>query len=325
MGTRNRRRTLAGVSLVFACIGHVTRAAPPLAYHQPVQAGWLEKEDITESSGLAPSGRNPDVFWTHNDSGDESRLFAFDRQGRHVGTSQLKRAKNDDWEALDSFQAAGKSYLLIGDVGDNAARRRDVMLYLCEEPEDPRENCSPLAKLSLQYVDGPMDCEAMAFDTERREVLLIEKQIRRFQSRVYVVKWPDSAIPLDDKPSLGNPGQQKPDAPLVSPPASDRINDADGDVIELIAQHHSTVPHFAVTGLDISADNRHLVINTYGDMFVYTRAADENWQAAFRREPIRIASPARRQGEAVCFDHDSLDIVITSEGKSAPLWRVSRQ
>ena len=53
----------------------------------------LAHPKIHESSGLAVSHRHPGLFWTHNDSGDAPRLYAFDEQGRHHGT--LRRAGSE--------------------------------------------------------------------------------------------------------------------------------------------------------------------------------------------------------------------------------------
>ena len=90
-------------------------------YGPPRQLGVLANPRIRESSGLACSRRTPGVFWTHNDSGDRPRLYAFDTTGADLGTYELKGASALDWEDLASFTRKGRGYLLVGDIGDNEA------------------------------------------------------------------------------------------------------------------------------------------------------------------------------------------------------------
>ena len=64
-----------------------------------VDLGIIEYDEIREASGIAASRKNSNVFWTHNDSGDENRLFAFDEQGRHLGEIV--------YSLVDGIQSAG--------------------------------------------------------------------------------------------------------------------------------------------------------------------------------------------------------------------------
>ena len=90
------------------------------AYGTPAQIAELEDGAIDESSGVVASRRNPDLFWTHNDSGDGPFLYAFDLNGGKRGTWHVTGAKAFDWEDI----AAGPgSTLDIADIGDNDAAR----------------------------------------------------------------------------------------------------------------------------------------------------------------------------------------------------------
>ncbi|VAX19112.1 hypothetical protein MNBD_IGNAVI01-2275, partial [hydrothermal vent metagenome] len=62
--------------------------------------GIIESNEINEASGIAASRKNPGLFWTHNDSGDNARLFAFDSLGRHRGEFLLAGIQNRDWEDI---------------------------------------------------------------------------------------------------------------------------------------------------------------------------------------------------------------------------------
>jgi hypothetical protein len=68
----------------------------------------LTNRAAKESSGIAASWRNPGLFWTHNDSGYEPRIYLFDKQGRDLGSCLLKGVEAFDWEDIASFRWQGK-------------------------------------------------------------------------------------------------------------------------------------------------------------------------------------------------------------------------
>ena len=55
-------------------------------FGQPEVVAKIASSEITESSGLAVSKCQANVFWTHNDSGDGPFLYAFDPSGKKLGT-----------------------------------------------------------------------------------------------------------------------------------------------------------------------------------------------------------------------------------------------
>src|SRR5688500_10478306 len=54
-------------------------------YDEPTIAGKIESGEITESSGLTASMCQPDVLWTHNDSGGGAFIFAINSKGKRLG------------------------------------------------------------------------------------------------------------------------------------------------------------------------------------------------------------------------------------------------
>lgn len=81
--------------------------------------------EIKESSGLVVE--SPNVFWSHNDSGDKAQLYQFDSTGILRRTIVVKNTNNVDWEdiALD----AAKRNFYIADFGNNGQNRRDLVIY----------------------------------------------------------------------------------------------------------------------------------------------------------------------------------------------------
>ena len=91
-----------------------------------------------------------------------------------------------DWEDMAAFRRDGKSYLLIGDIGDNKANRETIKqplkLLLVQEPDagslPAGETTLPIERtIQFRYEDGPHDCEALAVDAKRNVALLLTKEL----------------------------------------------------------------------------------------------------------------------------------------------------
>ena len=105
-------------------------------HSEPVLEGeWAVRHiavaEIAEPSGLVASPAHPGVFWTHNDSGDAPRLFAIDGAGELVAEFRVDGATHRDWEDIAADDAG---HLYIGDFGNNANARRDLVVYRIAEP-----------------------------------------------------------------------------------------------------------------------------------------------------------------------------------------------
>ena len=99
------------------------RATCDPAFLARTDLGLLQSPLLTEASGIAASRPYPGVLWTHNDSGDPARVFALNAHGEHLGIYTIAGASNRDWEdiATGPGPEPGRSYLYIGEIGDNSA------------------------------------------------------------------------------------------------------------------------------------------------------------------------------------------------------------
>ena len=105
---------------------------------------------VRESSGLGFSRRQPGHVWTHNDSGDRPRLFAFDDQGKPSGDFEFTSGvKAKDWEDMVAFTDAGVPRLLVADCGDNGMKRSSVSLVLWDEPNPTKSKNKKAKKPAL--------------------------------------------------------------------------------------------------------------------------------------------------------------------------------
>ena len=138
----------------------------------------LQDPRIYESSGLALSRRHQAVLWTHNDSGDEPRLYAVGSKGRTLATLTLAGVEARDWEALAAGRDdQGRPALLVGDIGDNSGVWPDVSVYRVPEPARLRDATLPATRYRLRYPDGPRDAEALLVDPRSNRLYVATKEV----------------------------------------------------------------------------------------------------------------------------------------------------
>lgn len=169
-GTRSIAHTLV-LSSVLAGSG--------MAQDEVELIARLEHEPLSEVSGIARSSY-PGIFWVHNDSGDEARLFAIRLDGEPVIPPFLKKRQKDgtwpgirvinafnvDWEDI----ASDGEYLYIAEMGNNGNARRDLGVYVLAEPNPLAiERTRALRFLPVRYPDQKsypaarwhFDCESL--------------------------------------------------------------------------------------------------------------------------------------------------------------------
>lgn len=117
---------LAGLSLL-----------EPDPTQRPVLHGRIEDPRVRESSGLARSRQVPGLWWTHNDSGHTNHIFPMTERGEVLGPPvRIEGAVNVDWEDL---AADDKGQIWISDLGNNRNLRRDLKVYIIDEPVPERD------------------------------------------------------------------------------------------------------------------------------------------------------------------------------------------
>lgn len=148
--------------------------------------GYSTDTRLKEISGLVVSRKNPGVFWVHNDSGDVPVLYALDQSMSIQSMITVNGAKHIDWEDITHATIDQKNYLFIGDIGDNRALRKSITVYKVAEPDltsqRPKE-IDVLQSIELFYEDGARDAEALLYDTQTNELIVVTKRDQR--SRVY--------------------------------------------------------------------------------------------------------------------------------------------
>jgi hypothetical protein len=261
----------------------------------PVQLFTFRDPQIAESSGIVASTARDDVVFTHNDSGDTARFFAVDRYGCTIGVFTAPGVKATDWE--DIARGPGSS-LWLGDIGDNNAKRAEIAVHRFDEPAvgastdgsgcpPAAEHAAAAASYRLRFEDGPHDAETLLVDPRTSQVFIITKSF--------------TAGALYAAP---NP-----------------LNADDVNVLRKVADVGT--PTFA-TGGDISPDGRSVAVRTYGEIDIRT-IPDGNLATAFApgARVQRLDAPDRtKQGEGLGFTRTGRDLLTSSEGVNAPVFRI---
>lgn len=294
-------RSLIGIGcLGLATFGHLALSAvvpaPKLALpaFEPVAlapSAALEGPPGTrEISGLVASKRYPGIFWAHNDSGDQTRIYPVDRAGKIIRSARADDAPgvlvggvvNSDWEDI-ALDASG--HVIIADVGNNSNARRDLVLYYVIEPETtvgfaplfksvfvryPEQKTWPAEKSDFNY-----DCEGIF--TKGDTVYFVTKRRSDSLTRLYRLDAPRSGVVNDLTPL------------------------ADFDV------------RGRATASDASADGRRLAILTYDAVWLFEAATPggDDW---FAGRVWWLPFKGVKGAEAITFDGDDTLLIGAEEG-----------
>ena len=120
-------------------------------------------DELTETSGVAASRTHPGVFWSQNDSGGDSAVYAIDAKGRVLASVRLPGVTNRDWEDIAVGPCPdGGSCLFVGDIGDNSERQDRIVFHRVPEPNPRTDTVSaPVTTLRASYPGGARDAEAL--------------------------------------------------------------------------------------------------------------------------------------------------------------------
>jgi hypothetical protein len=261
----------------------------------------LANRSVDESSGIAPSVRNPGLYWTQNDSG-KPQLFLFDMDGSDRGTWIVSGARAVDWEdiAVGPGPQRGRSYVYIGDIGNNNRPRTELVIYRVPEPLASAAGrvTERAVAIRFRYPDRHHDAEAILVHPTSGDIYIVTKE-RNGSAPVFKVAAPHSGSKVTSAIALG---------------AAQLPNDI--DISFLVGR---------ITGGAISKDGRRVVLCDYlraYEAVVPERGAfDDVWKQKFESVDVGV----RKQGEGITYSLDGRALLLTSEGSPCPLYEAKRR
>jgi hypothetical protein len=276
-----------------------------VTYGQPTTLATIKDKSIAESSGLVASRTTPGAYWTHNDSGDGPFIYAFDTRGDSFGTFRVTGAQARDWEdiAAGPGQQPNKSYLYIGDIGDNDSVRPEVIVYRLAEPTlsattrkftKSRPGSTESAEaIRLKYPDGKHDTEALLVHPRTGNIYIVTKIL------------------------IANPGVYEAVAPFTA-----------GQSITMRRVGEARVPSLfggVITGGSISPDGKRVALCDYFQGYELVLPAGlSNFDDIWKQKMTGFDLGKRKQGESITYRLDGKALLATSEGKQSPLFQVIR-
>lgn len=262
-----------------------------------IMTGRYVNTALREVSGMAASRVHANTFYVHNDSGDTSRFFAVNEKGELKGTYYFKGDEisfsgvNDCEDiTIGSGPEAGKEYIYLADIGDNAARRSEIRIFRMEEPGADSGVVKTIGSqmFTLTYPNGAQDAETIMIDPIERLLYIVSKR----QDSVIVYTAP---LDLNDKKTY-----------MLR------------EVCKLYFEGKKK-EKWIVSG-SISRDGKQVMLKSMKKVYYWQRERHEAVYEAMQRTPLELSYTQHGQEEAICFSPDGKSYFITGEGEHAGIY-----
>ncbi len=254
----------------------------PSFFENGKSIGVLSNAKIDEASGLDASMANQGRYWTHNDSAGEPRIFLVEQDGAYIGSAVLKGVKNRDWEDISVGPGPDdkKTYVYVGEIGDNEAIYPFKYIYRIEEPslnEGDEIVVDKIDSIKFQFSDGQRDAEALFIEPKSKDLYIFSK--REKQINLYTLPYPQQ---------------------------TDTIS---------VANYLLTIPVTQITAADYDGDRGELLIKNYDSVYYWKKGEAESIVTMLRRKATTLPYTPEPQGESICFTNKSDGYLTTSEKK----------
>ena len=239
---------------------------------------------LDENSGLATYGDS--TVWVIEDGGNKDEIYQINLRGDILKSLKVKNGDNQDWEDLTTDKAGN---LYIGDIGNNANKRKDLIIYKLPNPTIEPGDKIDAVKIKLHYPDQkdfPPKKEGLFYDSEAifhhdgKIFIVTKNRSKAFTGEAHIYSVPDTKGTYE--------------ATLIGSftPCKDWK----------ICQ---------ITSIDISPKGDRIVALSYGKLFIFT---DFTWDDFTKGNMQDIDLGARSQLESVCFLND--DTLLISDEKA---------
>jgi hypothetical protein len=277
-------RNTLGFILLF-CL--VTSCVPKEGSHKTdflpgKKLSEIKDKKLSEISGLASSIRNPGLLWAHNDSGNRAEVYLIDDKCEIKQIVELDGIKNRDWEdiAVGPGPDSNKSYVYIGDIGDNDGAHEFKFIYRFEEPlDDPgddKQTITDFDKIVFRLPNSrQMDAEALFIDDATKDLYVVTK--RENPVYVYQVKFPYSS--------------------------KDTVT----------AQEIASLATSQIVAADLSANGHDLIMKNYTHIFYWNNGAGKPLNELLKERPVEIPYEPEPQGESLAWARDKAGFYTLSE------------
>jgi hypothetical protein len=269
----------ASLLLAFGCATQIEN--PSDEFLQPEKLATLTGKKMKEVSGIAHSARNAGYLWGHNDSGNDPEVFLFDRSLTVKLTVVLKGVENRDWEdmAVGPGPDPEKSYVYVGDIGDNDGDHQYKFIYRFEEPllndSVSKLELEDFDILTVRLPDARKDSETLLIDPLSKDLFIVSK--REDPVWLYQIKSPKFT--------------------------RDTIT-----ALKVIS-----LPISRIVGGDISSDGKKVLLKNYEHVYYWNTTSEKSIIELLKKKPFEVPYEIEPQGEAIAWDPDVKGFYTLSE------------
>lgn len=236
-----------------------------------------------EISGVVKSRSKENLFWFHNDSGNDPHVFPINEKGEFFTSKRFKRqdgvkllgAHNIDWEDMCVTRQGD---LIIADFGNNYNDRKDLVFYVFSEPAPYADFITVRKKIFFRYPDQKAfpDSSDLNYDSEavfhaNGYIHVLTKHRSDTYTKLYRLEMEEV-----------------------------------GEVNVLTYMDQFNIQG-KVTGADVSRDENKLVVITYDGIWLFERTKE--YESYFKGNISYLPYEAT-QIESVCFNGDDKIMLI---------------
>lgn len=257
-------------------------------YNASQVVGTIQDPELDELSGLAMS-THKGMVWTHNDSGDTSRIFAITTAGKILTTVNIENAGAFDYE--DIALSPVDHQIWVADIGDNLHIRPNIQLYHFPEPDTSSSEVSVKAtRVNVHFEGGDSHPDAESFFIDRDgNGYIVEKTFDQRLTWVYEI----------------------PATEMSRPTATAKA------ILQITGNSNGN--GYGPTAADLSADGTTLVIKNYSETFEWRFKAGSSIPDVLAKRPTSNCVIKAGAGEGITFD--GTDLLTVEEGVGKPLKR----
>lgn len=257
--------------------------------------GIVENPQLTEVSGIVMSSHDS-IIWAHNDGGKNATIYALSIDGRDKGSYTLSNVNIRDWEDITCGPGPenGKTYLYVGDIGDNNGTNSTKFIYRFLEPKPQSNNVNKVITdvdpIPFSYPNNERyDSETLMIDPLTKDLYIITK--REFNNNgiyniLFLLPYPQKIDGLNRAIAL------------------DTLND-----IEIYKGK-------GAVGGSISKDGGEILIKSLKKVYYWRRTPSKSISDAFQDKAISVSYESEYKGEALCWDNRNSGYFTLSESKN---------
>ena len=280
------------IMLLWIYLGNLSCSV--ISFGPRLDRGMVQNSELDEISGLTLSGWDNEVLWGHNDSGNETAIYALSSGGEHLAKYFLENIVFRDVEDIASGEINGVKYLYLADIGDNNGSYDEIYVYKAIEPEvefgqlPVEATISDIETLILQYPENAhYDAETIFIDNQNGDIYIVTKR----------------------NPDNDYSGSSDLVFRAAYPQSNQSVN-----ILEEIAEIEvETYLNYGITGGELSRSGRELLLKTYSSVYYWEIDPDIEISEALAANPQPVNYELEPQGEAICWSADAEGYYSSSE------------